>query len=78
MLGRIRDKIIGTIQHEVNLEILINVLLVGLGDNTHIVGNCCWSLINLAKQLGDPNKDNSVLSRFYEGIANTLIKFSYW
>lgn len=75
-LGRVTDQLIGTIKPDVHLEPLITVLLGGLGDNPRIVGNCCWGIMNLAEQLGDPTKPTSVLSRFYEGIANALLTFS--
>ncbi|MBW0462236.1 hypothetical protein O181_001951 [Austropuccinia psidii MF-1] len=75
-LGRVTDQLVGTIDPEVHLEPLITVLIGGLSDNTRIVCNSCWGLMNLAEQLGDPTKPTSVLSRFYEGIVNALIAFS--
>ncbi|CAH7685795.1 armadillo-type protein [Phakopsora pachyrhizi] len=75
-LGRVTDQLVSTINPETHLEPLITALINGLSDNTRIVGNCCWGLMNLSEQLGDPTQPTTVLSRFYEGIAKALIEFS--
>ena len=79
-LGRICDLLVTTIQPEVNLHPLISALVTGLQDNSRIVANCCWALINLADQLGviegeDPEGYNKPgpLSPYYEGVVQALL-----
>lgn len=78
-LGRISDILIETIQPDVHLPPLIQALVMGLEDSTRIVGNCCWSLMNLAEQLGvgmdeEPLPASSPLSPFFEHIVAALMR----
>jgi importin subunit beta-1 len=79
-LGRISDILIETIKPDVHLPPLVAALVRGLEDSTRIVGNCCWSLMNLAEQLGvasmeeDPLPSSTPLSPFYEHIVSALMR----
>ncbi|CAO3618140.1 unnamed protein product [Mucor fragilis] len=76
-LGRICELLIHCIKPEVHLNELVSALVYGLQDNPRIVGNCCWSLMNLAEQLG-PGEGavTSPLSVFFEGIITALLQFT--
>lgn len=75
-LGRICELLINCIKPETHLNELIGVLVYGLNDSPRIVGNCCWSLMNLAEQLGSDQSDTSPLSPFFEGIIAALLQFT--
>ncbi|KAI8888288.1 ARM repeat-containing protein [Backusella circina FSU 941] len=78
-LGRICELLIHCIKPEVHLNELISALVYGLRDNPRIIGNCCWSLMNLAEQLGPVMGDEaptSPLSVFFEGIITALLQFT--
>ena len=79
-LGRICDLLVTTIRPDVHLHPLISALVAGLQNNSRIVANCCWALINLADQLGaveseDPEGFNAPgpLSPYYEGVVSALL-----
>ncbi|KAH9922336.1 ARM repeat-containing protein [Epithele typhae] len=79
-LGRICDLLITTIRPDVHLHPLISALVAGLQDNSRIVTNCCWALMNLADQLGYVENDDgdalnapSPLTPYYEGVVNALL-----
>ncbi|EIM24156.1 ARM repeat-containing protein [Wallemia mellicola] len=80
-LGRISDVLIDCIKLDVHLHDLVLALVAGLQDNPRIIGNCCWSLMNLADQLqgiedADGKTQSSPLSPYYEGILSTLMQVS--
>lgn len=78
-LGRICELLIHCIKPEVHMNELISALVYGLQDSPRIVGNCCWSLMNLAEQLGPAPGDEaptSPLSIFFEGIITALLQFT--
>ncbi|KAI9276538.1 armadillo-type protein [Sporodiniella umbellata] len=78
-LGRVCELLVHCINYDIHLSDLINVLTLGLKDSPRIVGNCCWSFINLASQLGPPlgtSATTSALSRFFEDIVFTLLQFT--
>lgn len=79
-LGRVSDILIDSIKPDVHLPPLIQALVNGLEDGTRIVGNCCWSLMNLAEQLGtgmeEPLPSTTTLSPYYEHILSALMRVS--
>lgn len=78
-LGRVCELLSHCIKPEVHLNELISALVYGLQDSPRIVGNCCWSLMNLAEQLGPSPGDEvptSPLSVFFEGIITALLQFT--
>lgn len=76
-LGRICELLIHCIKPELHLNELVSALVYGLQDNPRIVGNCCWSLMNLAEQLGQgEGAVTSPLSVFFEGIITALLQFT--
>ncbi|KAG0793841.1 hypothetical protein G6F62_008345 [Rhizopus arrhizus] len=78
-LGRICELLIHCIKPEIHLNDLLAALVFGLQDSPRIVGNCCWSLMNLAEQLGPVPGDEaptSPLSVFFEGIITALLQFT--
>ncbi|GAA5804019.1 armadillo-type protein [Helicostylum pulchrum] len=78
-LGRICELLIQCIKPEVHMNELVSALVYGLQDSPRIVGNCCWSLMNLAEQLGPTPGDEaptSTLSVFFEGIITALLQFT--
>ncbi|OBZ82225.1 Importin subunit beta-1 [Choanephora cucurbitarum] len=78
-LGRISELLSDCIKPEVHLNELISALVFGLQDSPRIVGNCCWSLINLAEQLCPSLGEEvptSVLSVYFEGIITALLQFT--
>ncbi|KAI7893468.1 armadillo-type protein [Mucor mucedo] len=78
-LGRICELLIHCIKPEVHMNELVSALVYGLQDSPRIVGNCCWSLMNLAEQLGPSPGDEaptSPLSMFFEGIITALLQFT--
>lgn len=77
-LGRICELLIDCIQ-ELHLQELIGALIYGLQDSPRIVGNCCWSLMNLAERMGPSLGDHlgsSQLSPYFEGIITALLQFT--
>ncbi|KAI9277599.1 armadillo-type protein [Sporodiniella umbellata] len=78
-LGRICELLTHCIKPELHLNDLLSALVYGLQDSPRIVGNCCWSLMNLAEQLGPSIGDeapHSPLSPFFEGIITALLQFT--
>ncbi|CAO3683770.1 unnamed protein product [Rhizopus microsporus] len=78
-LGRICELLIHCIKPDVHLNELIAALVFGLQDSPRIVGNCCWSLMNLAEQLGPVLGDEaptSPLSLYFDGIITALLQFT--
>ncbi|KAI9314920.1 armadillo-type protein [Dichotomocladium elegans] len=78
-LGRVCELLIDCIKPEIHLRDLISALVLGLQDNPRIVGNCCWSLMNLAEQLGPSigeEAPSSPLSLYFEGIVTALLQFT--
>ncbi|KAG2226727.1 hypothetical protein INT45_001074, partial [Circinella minor] len=78
-LGRVSELLIQCIKPEIHLRDLVSALVLGLQDNPRIVGNCCWSLMNLAEQLGPAigeEAPTSALSMYFEGISTALLQFA--
>ncbi|KAI7885662.1 ARM repeat-containing protein [Lichtheimia hyalospora FSU 10163] len=78
-LGRVCELLINCIKPEIHLRDMISALVLGLQDNPRIVGNCCWSLMNLAEQLGPmlgEEMPSSTLSMYFEGITTALLQFT--
>ncbi|CAO3614146.1 unnamed protein product [Cunninghamella blakesleeana] len=78
-LGRVCEMLPSCIKFDVHLPQLIAALIQGLHDNPRIIGNCCWSLMNLAEQLGTmPGNEEPtcVLSPYFEGIITSLLQFT--
>lgn len=78
-LGRICDLLSHCIKPDVHMNALVGALVFGLQDSPRIVGNCCWSLMNLAEQLGPTVGDEaptSPMSPFFEGIIHALLQFT--
>ncbi|KAJ8657351.1 hypothetical protein O0I10_006904 [Lichtheimia ornata] len=78
-LGRVCELLINCIKPEIHLRDMISALVLGLQDNPRIVGNCCWSLMNLAEQLGPmlgEEMPSSTLSMYFEGIVTALLQFT--
>lgn len=71
-LGRITDVLVKTIQLDQHLANLITAILTGLTKTQRIVSNSCWSLMNLAEQLSEPESDSGPLSSYYEAIVHSL------
>lgn len=75
-LGRISDVLVQTIKVDIHLPSLISALVNGLSESSRVVSNCCWSIMNLAEQLGDPTLDTAPLSPYYEGIVTALTRLA--
>ena len=75
-LGRISDVLVQTIKHDTHLPGLVIAFIQCLDDSPRVVSNCCWGLMNLAENLGDPSADSSPLSPFCEPIADSLLRFA--
>ncbi|KAI8092520.1 armadillo-type protein [Halteromyces radiatus] len=78
-LGRVCELLPTCIKPDIHLHELVSSLLRGLQDNPRIVGNCCWSLMNLAEQLGNSpglEEPTSVMSAYFEGIVTALLQFT--
>lgn len=78
-LGRVCEILPSCIKPDLHLPQLIAALIQGLHDNPRIIGNCCWSLMNLAEQLGPiPGNEEPtcVLSPYFEGIVTSLLQFT--
>ncbi|KAI8384226.1 armadillo-type protein [Radiomyces spectabilis] len=78
-LGRVSELLIHCIKPDVHLHDMVSALVLGLQDNPRIVGNCCWTLMNLAEQWGSTLGSETVscpLSIYYEGIITALMQFT--
>lgn len=75
-LGRISDVLVKTIKVDVHLPALITALVGGLDESPRIVSNCCWSIMNLAEQLGDADADSTPLSPYYDGVVAALTRLA--
>lgn len=76
-LGRVSDVLVECIKPDIHLPQLIRALVDGLQDSPRIVGNCCWSLMNLAEQLSsadDTDAETSPLSGYFEGVITALLR----
>jgi importin subunit beta-1 len=72
-LGRICESLVHTIDPAAHLSELTSALVLGLADSPRIASSCCWGLMNLAEQLGDPDSPASSLSTYYEGVSAALL-----
>lgn len=75
-LGRISDVLVKTIKVDVHLGALIEALVGGLDESSRVVSNCCWSIMNLAEQLGDASAETCALSPYYDGIVTALTRLA--
>lgn len=75
-LGRISDVLVKTIKVDIHLPSLINALVSGLDESPRVVSNCCWSIMNLAEQLGDATAESTALSPYYDGVVTALIRLA--
>ncbi|KAF7725991.1 karyopherin beta [Apophysomyces ossiformis] len=78
-LGRVCELLVHCIKADLHLHDLVSALVLGLQDNPRIVGNCCWSLMNLAEQLGPAlgtDVPSCSLSMYFDGIVNALLQFT--
>lgn len=75
-LGRISDVLVKTIKVDVHLPALITALVGGLDESPRIISNCCWSIMNLAEQLGDADADSTQLSPYYDGVVSALTRLA--
>ncbi|ORY97378.1 armadillo-type protein [Syncephalastrum racemosum] len=78
-LGRVCELLFQCIEPETHLHNLITSLVYGLQDNPRIVGNCCWSLMNLAERLGPAvgeEAPTSPLSPYSDGMIEALMQFT--
>jgi importin subunit beta-1 len=75
-LGRISDVLVKTIKVDTHLPSLVGALVGGLDESPRIVSNCCWSIMNLAEQLGDADADTTPLSPYYDGIVAALMRLA--
>ncbi|KAK0554630.1 karyopherin Kap95 [Tilletia horrida] len=79
-LGRITETVCQAVPRE-QLNPLIEAIVNGLKDEPRIVTNCCWTIMNLCKQLGlnetafeEGNPPpTSTISPIYEGIVKSLL-----
>jgi importin subunit beta-1 len=75
-LGRVSDVLVKTIDVDAHLSNLISALVTGLEESSRVVANCCWSLMNLAEQLGDAEADSTPLSPYYDGMISALLRLA--
>lgn len=75
-LGRISDVLVKTIKVDLHLAALVTALVGGLDESPRVVSNCCWSIMNLAEQLGDSTADTCALSPFYDGVVTALTRLA--
>lgn len=75
-IGRITDVLIKTISLDLHFGPLIGAILTGLTKSQRIVSNSCWSLMNIAEQLSDPEADSSPLSPYYQTIVQSLTQLA--
>ncbi|SDA02376.1 BZ3501_MvSof-1269-A2-R1_Chr12-3g03566 [Microbotryum saponariae] len=75
-LGRITDVLIKTINLDAQLQPLVTALVRGLEESPRIVSNCCWSIMNLAEQLGDAQSESTEMSPYYDGIVSALLRLA--
>ncbi|KAI5475715.1 hypothetical protein MNV49_001008 [Pseudohyphozyma bogoriensis] len=75
-LGRISDVLVKTIKVDLHLSPLVTALVNGLEESPRVVSNCCWSIMNLAEQLGDAEADTTALSPYYDGVITALVRLA--
>jgi importin subunit beta-1 len=75
-LGRVTDVLVKTIKIDSHLPPLVTALVSGLEQSPRIVSNCCWSIMNLAEQLGDASADTCPVSPYYDGLVSALLRLA--
>ncbi|KAK4052277.1 karyopherin Kap95 [Microbotryomycetes sp. JL221] len=75
-LGRVTDVLIKTIDTEQHIQSLVVAVTEGLDQSPRIVSNCCWTIMNLAEQLAEAEAETSVLSPYYDGIVQALLRLA--
>lgn len=75
-LGRISDVLVKTIKVDLHLPALIGALVGGLDESPRVVSNCCWSIMNLAEQLGDATAETTPLSPYYDAVVTALTRLA--
>ncbi|CCO28895.1 Importin subunit beta-1 AltName: Full=Importin-95 [Rhizoctonia solani AG-1 IB] len=78
-LGRICELLVGSVNIDSQLQVLVTALVIGLEDRPRIIANSCWALMSLAEQLApEPGPDGqpaatSTLSPYYQGVIDKLL-----
>lgn len=75
-LGRVTDVLVKTIKLDAHLPPLVTALVSGLEQSPRIVSNCCWSIMNLAEQLGDAAAETCPVSAYYDGLVSALLRLA--
>ncbi|GAA5987867.1 hypothetical protein JCM11641_003514 [Rhodosporidiobolus odoratus] len=75
-LGRVTDVLVKTIKLDVHLPPMVSALVTGLEQSPRIISNCCWTIMNLAEQLGDAAADSCPLSAYYDGLITALLQLA--
>lgn len=75
-LGRVSDVLVKTIKLDTDLPPMINALVGSLDQSTRIVSNCCWTIMNLAEQLGDSTAETCPMSSYYDPLASALLRLA--
>ncbi|GAA6025213.1 hypothetical protein JCM10207_001492 [Rhodosporidiobolus poonsookiae] len=75
-LGRVSDVLVKTIKLDTHLPAMIAAVVSGLEQSPRIVSNCCWTIMNLAEQLGDSTADTCPLSAYYDGLVSALLRLA--
>ncbi|BFZ54163.1 karyopherin Kap95 [Savitreella phatthalungensis] len=74
-LGRVSDFCITAISNDQHLPQLVQVIIQSLQDNPRIISNACWTIMNLAEQLGGSDEQPSApISPFYEPLFGALLR----
>lgn len=73
-LGRICEKVSGSIDAQEHLRPLIGALFAGLSSSPKMAGSCCWALMNLAERFaGEQGAHDNPLSPHFQESVTTLL-----
>ncbi|KWU40980.1 ARM repeat-containing protein [Rhodotorula sp. JG-1b] len=75
-LGRVSDVLVKTIKLDSDLPPMVNALVSSLDQSARIVSNCCWTIMNLAEQLGDSSAETCPMSAYYDTLASALLRLA--
>lgn len=75
-LGRVSDVLVKTIKLDSDLPPMVNALVGSLDQSARIVSNCCWTIMNLAEQLGDSSAETCPMSAYYDTLASALLRLA--
>lgn len=74
-LGRACNFVLSAISIDMHLPQLVSALLSGLSDNSRVVANCCWAIMNLALGFSpDAGAQSGVMSPYAEAIFTQLLR----